>query len=213
MTGDGYKLKNGVYSDSDLVSFYNSSIVLQKDYKNCGVNQVRRSIRIFRWMITVAVILVLAFVVNQLGLAFSVVNGTSMEPTLQDGDRLLINKFYFVVNTPHRGDVVTFKDPKEKGRYLVKRVVGVPGDVVEVRDSVLYVNGEEVSEPYIDTNIEDGNYGPVEVKEETVFVMGDNRHKYASRDSRYGSVGLVPFELLEGKVEYILWRPSLMANL
>lgn len=169
--------------------------------------------KLFRWGIALALVLVIAFAVNQLGVAFSVVNGTSMEPTLQDGDRLLINKFYFVVSAPHRKDVVTFEDPQQEGRYLVKRVVGVPGDTVEIRDSALYVNGEEVTEQYIDTNIEDGNYGPVKVKPGTVFVMGDNRHKYASRDSRYESVGLVPFELLEGKVEFIIWRPSLMAHL
>lgn len=169
--------------------------------------------KFFRWGIALALVIVLLIAVDQLGVAFSVVNGTSMEPTLQDGDRLLINKFYFMVNTPHRKDVVTFEDPQQEGRYLVKRVVGVPGDTVEIRESELYVNGKKVTEQYIDTDIEDGNYGPVKVKPGTVFVMGDNRHKYASRDSRYESVGLVPFELLEGKVEFIIWRPSLMAHL
>lgn len=169
--------------------------------------------KFLRWGITFALILVVALAINQLGIAFSVVNGTSMEPTLQDGDRLLINKFYFLVNTPHRKDVVTFKDPQNPDRYLVKRIVGIPGDTVEIRDSVLYINGVEEAEQYVDTDIEDGNYGPITVKPGTVFVMGDNRHKYASRDSRYESVGLVPFELLEGKVEYIIWRPSLMAHL
>ncbi|AQS55008.1 signal peptidase I [Novibacillus thermophilus] len=169
--------------------------------------------KFFRWGIALALVIVLLIAVDQLGVAFSVVNGTSMEPTLQDGDRLLINKFYFMVNTPHRKDVVTFEDPQQEGRYLVKRVVGVPGDTVEIRESELYVNGKKVTEQYIDTDIEDGNYGPVKVKPGTVFVMGDNRHKYASRDSRYKSVGLVPFELLEGKIEFIIWRPSLMAHL
>lgn len=169
--------------------------------------------KFLRWGITFALILVVALAINQLGIAFSVVNGTSMEPTLQDGDRLLINKFYFLVNTPHRKDVVTFKDPQNPDRYLVKRIVGIPGDTVEIRDSVLYINGVEEAEQYVDTDIEDGNYGPITVKPGTVFVMGDNRHKYASRDSRYESVGLVPFELLVGKVEYIIWRPSLMAHL
>ena len=84
---------------------------------------------------------------------------------------------------------------------------------MEVRDGTLYVNGKKVTEQYIDTSIEDGNFGPVKVKPGTVFVMGDNRHKYASRDSRYESVGLVPFDLLEGKVEFIIWRPSLMTHL
>lgn len=174
---------------------------------------MKKSITLFRWMTVIALVLISAFAINQLGLAFSVVNGTSMEPTLQDGDRLLINKFYFLVHTPQRGDVVTFEDPKKEGRYLVKRVVGIPGDIVEIRDSTLYVNGEAVTEKYVDSNVEDGNFGPVDVKPGTVFVMGDNRHKSASRDSRYDSVGLVPFDLLEGKVQYILWRPSLMTYL
>ena len=167
----------------------------------------------FRWLFALAVVLVLAFSMNQLGVALSVVNGSSMEPTLHDGDRLLINKFYFLVNPPERKDVVTFQDPHKPGRYLVKRVVGIPGDTVEIRDSHLYVNGKKMNEQYIDTGIEDGNYGPVKVKAGTVFVLGDNRHKFASRDSRYESVGLVPYELLEGKVELIIWRPSLMAHL
>lgn len=174
---------------------------------------MKKALSLMRLSIAAAFVFVLVFAVNQLGFAFSVVNGTSMEPTLQDGDRLFINKFYFLVNTPHRKDVVTFEDPQQEGRYLVKRVVGIPGDTVEVRDGTLYVNGKEVTEQYIDTSIEDGNFGPVKVKPGTVFVMGDNRHKYASRDSRYESVGLVPFDLLEGKVEFIIWRPSLMTHL
>src|SRR5688572_815248 len=99
-----------------------------------------------RLSIAAVFVFVLVFAVNQLGFAFSVVNGTSMEPTLQDGDRLFINKFYFLVNTPHRKDVVTFEDPQQEGRYLVKRVVGIPGDTVEVRDGTLYVNGKKVTE-------------------------------------------------------------------
>ncbi|WP_169713739.1 signal peptidase I [Paludifilum halophilum] len=161
------------------------------------------------WLRTVLLAVSVALVINQFGLAMSVVNGTSMQPTLEDGDRLLINKFHFLFEEPRRGDVITFEDPSRDGRYLVKRVVGVPGDRIAIRGGELYRNGKRVSEPYIDSDIEDGNYGPVAVKPGSVFVMGDNRHRYASRDSRYKSVGLVPNELIEGKVELILWRPSL----
>jgi signal peptidase I len=96
---------------------------------------------------------------------------------------------------------------------LVKRVIGVAGDTIEIRDGVLYRNDVKVNEAYTNCPIEDGNYGPVRVKAGTVFVMGDNRHRYASRDSRYSSVGLVPYRLIDGKVELILWRPSLAASL
>jgi signal peptidase I len=155
----------------------------------------------------------LAYGINQFGVALSVVNGTSMQPTLQDGDRLLINKFSLLFDTPKKGDVITFRDPSDPNRYLVKRVIGLPGDTVEIRNGVLYVNGTAMQEPYINSRIEDGDFGPVRVKEGTVFVMGDNRHRFASRDSRYESVGLVPFDLIDGKVELILWRPSLEAHL
>ncbi|SFS30154.1 signal peptidase I [Marininema halotolerans] len=132
-----------------------------------------------------------------------------MRPTLEDGDRLLINKFHFMFNQPHRGEVVTFKDPSKEGRYLVKRVVGTPGDKIAIKQGILYRNDKVVKEPYIDTEIEDGDYGPVVVKEHCIFVMGDNRHRFASRDSRYDSVGQVSDSLLEGRVEWIVWRPSL----
>lgn len=165
--------------------------------------------RWINWMILIIFSVILAFCVNHFVVALSVVNGTSMQPTLHHGDRLLINKWKFLLDTPQRGEVVTFQDPHDKNRYLVKRVVGIPGDRIEVRDGVLYRNGKLVKEPYVNTIIEDGDFGPIVVKPGTIFVMGDNRHRYASRDSRYDSVGLVPIELVDGKVEFILWRPSL----
>ncbi|MFS8513969.1 MAG: signal peptidase I, partial [Planifilum fulgidum] len=88
------------------------------------------------------------FAVNQYGFALSVVNGTSMEPTLEDGDRLFINRFAYLFNQPKVGDVITFEDPAQDGRYLVKRVVGVSGDRIEIRSGILYRNGKAVSEPY-----------------------------------------------------------------
>jgi signal peptidase I len=168
--------------------------------------------RLTMWSMMFVLATLFALTLNQYGVALSEVNGTSMQPTLHNGDRLLINKFKFLVQTPRIGEVITFKDPSNEGRYLVKRVVGIPGDRIEIKGGVLYRNGINVNEAYIDTQIEDGNYGPVIVRPGTVFVMGDNRHRYASRDSRYNSVGPVPFKLINGKVELILWRPSLEAS-
>lgn len=165
--------------------------------------------KLARWMIFALLGVSIALGVNQFVFALSVVSGQSMQPTLHNGDRLLINKFSIYLHSPNQGDVVTFQDPSNQGRYLVKRVIGIPGDRIEIKDGVLYRNDRKVDEPYINSRIEDGNYGPVVVKKGTVFVLGDNRHRYASRDSRYENVGLVPMKLLDGKVELILWRPSL----
>lgn len=165
--------------------------------------------RVARWIVLALLGVSIAIGVNQFILAMSVVSGTSMQPTLHDGDRLLINKFSFLFHTPKQGDVITFQDPSDANRYLVKRVIGVPGDRIEIKDGKLYRNSQIVTEPYIDSRIEDGDYGPVTVKKGTVFVMGDNRHHLASRDSRYNTVGLVSVKLIEGKVEWIIWRPSL----
>jgi signal peptidase I len=162
-------------------------------------------------MLVMAVLVALA--VNHFGVALSVVNGTSMQPTLENGDRLLVNKLIFLFEKPKVGDVITFEDPSQKGRYLVKRVIGTPGDRIEIKNGAVYRNGQRVKEPYADCPVEDGNFGPLTVKPGTVFVMGDNRHRFASRDSRYDSVGLVPYSLIDGKVELILYRPSLEAFL
>lgn len=169
--------------------------------------------RLVHWLMILIIAIIIAIGVNRFGVALSVVSGTSMQPTLQDGDRLLINKWRFLLHAPRRGEVITFRDPNDPDRYLVKRVVGVPGDSIEIRDGILYRNGTVVDEPYIDTKIEDGDFGPISVRQGTVFVMGDNRHRFASRDSRYESLGLVPVHLVDGKVELILWRPSLAAFL
>nr|MDA8352859.1 signal peptidase I [Bacillota bacterium] len=76
------------------------------------------------WVRTLLLAVSAALVINQFGMALSVVNGTSMEPTLEDGDRLLVNKFHFLFEEPEKGDVVTFADPSREGKYLVKSVEG-----------------------------------------------------------------------------------------
>jgi signal peptidase I len=176
--------------------------------------------------IVIAVILALfirTFVVQ----AFKIPTG-SMEENLLIGDHLLVNKFVFgptatsverallPIGTIKRGDVIVFKYPEEPDRDFIKRVIGLPGETVEVREKKVYINGQPLDEPYVhflqpptinsefhETTSFDvrERYGPVTVPPNQYFVMGDNRDN--SQDSRYW--GFLPRENVKGKALLIYW--------
>jgi len=126
------------------------------------------------------------------------VDGVSMAPTLEEGQVIVVNKRD---RHPVRGDVVIVRSPKD-GEPVMKRVVGVEGDVVAIRDALLFVNDVEVKEPYVDHEMIDALfYGPVTVGRGSVLVMGDNRAN--SIDSR--SYGDVPLRDVTGTVVLRLW--------
>jgi signal peptidase I len=139
-----------------------------------------------------------------------VIPSESMVPTLMVGDRVLANKFIYDFTDPEKGDVAVFESVEVEGQDLIKRVVGTPGDTVEVREGMLYVNGEPQNEPYIKKG---GGISPPQqeftVPKDSVFVMGDNRSN--SRDSRF--FGPVPEENLEGKAFVTFWPPSRLSTL
>ncbi len=129
----------------------------------------------------------------------------SMSPTLEPGDRVIAAKFVYRLGDPHRGDLAVLRNPENKDEDLIKRVVGLPGDAVEVRDGVLYVNGERNEEPYVNYRLTDSTFfGPEKVPQGHVFVMGDNRSN--SRDSR--DFGPVPEKDLLGKAVVRFWPLS-----
>jgi signal peptidase I len=129
----------------------------------------------------------------------------SMVPTLEIGDRVFVNKFVYRFSQPERGNVVVFKSVEGDGDTLIKRIVGVPGDEIRVRNGVLFVNNERWEESYVNDAFPDTSYyGPVRVPPGEVFVMGDNRGN--SRDSRF--FGPIPIESIEGKAFAIFWPPS-----
>jgi signal peptidase I len=129
----------------------------------------------------------------------------SMNPTLEIGDRVFVNKFVYRTSEPERGDIVVFRSTEGGNEDLIKRVVGLPGDTVEVRDGALFVNGEPREEPYLNKRFPDsGFYGPATVPPNHLFMMGDNRAN--SRDSRF--FGPVPFENIEGEAFIMFWPPS-----
>ena len=155
-------------------------------------------------ILVVAFVLVFGFIKPFVVEAFRVPT-ESMVPTLQVGDRFLANKFFYRFAEPERGDIVVF-DGVEEGvdEPLVKRVAGLPGDVVHVEGGTLFVNGEPQDEPYLNTDVVPDlspSYGPTEVPEGHVFVLGDNRGN--SGDSRF--FGFVPKENIRGEAFLRFW--------
>ena len=171
--------------------------------------------------------------------AFKIPSG-SMKPTLLIGDHLLVNKFIYGIKLPYldriivpiknpkRGDVIVFKWPKDESKDFIKRVIGVEGDVIEIKEDRLFINNEEITSEHVgDFNDEDypnvaeeleeslgdvkhhildqekryENFGPVNVPANSVFVMGDNRDN--SEDSRYW--GFVTLNKIKGKAMIIYW--------
>src|ERR671921_408910 len=164
----------------------------------------------FLVILAVAFVLVFGFVRPFVLEAFRIPS-ESMVPTLLVGDRVLANKFIYRFTEPERGEVVVFESVGEgDDQKLIKRVVGVAGDEVEVRNGTLLVNGEAREEPYLNRNLPfNDSYGPSEVPEGHVFVMGDNRAN--SADSRV--FGPLPIENIEGEAFVRFWPPLRIGSL
>jgi signal peptidase I len=160
--------------------------------------------------ILVAFVLVFGFVRPFVLEAFRIPS-ESMVPTLEVGDRVLANKFIYRFTEPERGQIVVFESVGEgDDQKLIKRVVGVAGDEVEVRNGTLLVNGEAREEPYLNRGIPDDSFfGPTRLSEGEVFVMGDNRAN--SADSRV--FGPLPIENIEGEAFVRFWPPLRIGSL
>jgi signal peptidase I len=183
----------------------------------------KSTVREYFESIVIAVILAL-FVRTWVVQAFKIPTG-SMENNLLIGDHLLVNKFVsgpaptgfertlLPVRDPRRGEVVVFKYPNEPERDFIKRVIGLPGDTVELRNKKVYINGQPLDEPYVHflepasesqevTSFDvRERYGPVQVPANQYFVMGDNRDN--SQDSRYW--GFLPRDYIKGRALMIYW--------
>ncbi|HTY60951.1 MAG TPA: signal peptidase I [Acidobacteriota bacterium] len=130
------------------------------------------------------------------------VEGTSMQPRLVDQERIFVNRFIYRFQDVHRGDVVVFWYPKDRSKSFIKRVLGVPGDEVEIRNGVVYVNGARVAEPYLKPEFQDyKSFRKTVVPAGQYFVLGD--HRNSSNDSR--SWGFVDQSLIYGKAIFSYW--------
>jgi signal peptidase I len=188
------------------------------DDRSIEVTEVRRDAHRGLWTEGVKLIrdiflIVLVFIL--FGVFFVqpvVVEGTSMMPQLHDGERLLVNKLvYYKIQSVswghiNRGDIVVFWYPNDPDKSYVKRVIGLPGETVEMRSGKVFVNGIQLQEDYLDPNYAEGmpSYAPKRVEEHHYFVMGDNRDN--SSDSRYW--GTVPEKYIYGKAFFRYWKPQ-----
>jgi signal peptidase I len=166
--------------------------------------EIKKTSETWEWVKALGIAVVIAFGIRMLLFAPIIVDGESMLPTLENKERLIVNKAIYFIAEPNRGDILVFHATENKD--WIKRVIGEPGDVVEVRDDNLYVNDEIVDEPYLDVSksissgILTNDFYEV-VPEGHIFVMGDNRQN--SRDSR--SIGSIPIDSVVGRAEVVIW--------
>jgi signal peptidase I len=167
---------------------------------------------VFEWLKALAIAVIIAVIIRGFIFTNYVVEGKSMMPTLQDGNRLIVNKIDYDFTKPHRFDIVIFHATPTDD--YVKRVIGLPGDTLEYKNDVLYINGNKIAEPYLQpykSQLTSGfltrNFTLKEVTGEThvppgkIFVMGDNRQN--SVDSR--RFGFVDISQIVGKVDLRYW--------
>ncbi len=160
---------------------------------------------VITWMIEIAIVLGIAFVfVYYIGLRTSVV-GQSMAPTLENKQEILVNRFIYSISNPKPNDIVVFlPNGNEKAHYYVKRIIGVPGDTVQIKDGAVYVNGGLFEEAVETAAILDAELAADEIVlgEDEYFVLGDNRNN--SEDSRYANIGNVKKEYIIGKAWFVV---------
>jgi len=133
----------------------------------------------------------------------NVVIGPSMEPDLHDGQRLLVNRAVYWFSDPERGDVITFHAPDGHQEDYIKRIIGLPGDTIEIKAGAVFVNGSQLDEPYI-ADAPGYVVGELEVPPDNYFVLGDNRRN--SNDSHSGWT--VPRTNIIGKAWLSIWPPA-----
>ena len=146
----------------------------------------------------------LAFVlVFSVGMKISMV-GVSMEPALYNGQEVLINRFIYKITSPKRGDVIAFlPNGNQNSHYYLKRIVGLPGESIQIIDGYVYINGERVPEDEYDKMADYGIAGnEIQLGSDEYFVLGDNRNM--SEDSRSGNIGAVKKDNIIGKVWFHL---------
>ena len=166
------------------------------------------------WVKTIVVAFVIMMLLNLFVFNLSMVKGQSMQPTLVEYDRLFVNKIVYHFGEPDRLDVIVLRDPSEdagKKDYLVKRIVGLPWDKIEIKDHHLYVNDVQQTESYTDIEVQDPDFGPITLEPDHFFVMGDNRHEGKSKDSRI--FGSITSSEIVGKAEFVFWPFSEMKKL
>lgn len=161
---------------------------------------------VFEFAKTIAFALMIALIITSL-IKPTLVKGYSMYPTIKPNNYLIVNKIPYITGRPSYGDIIVFSadiyTEEAEGKNLIKRVIGLPGDTIEIRNGTVYRNGEALVEDYIYGGTTPGEMDMVTVEENCVFVMGDNRP--TSLDSRDSAIGQIPLEDIMGRADLRLF--------
>lgn len=169
----------------------------------------KKKSELMSWILTLVTAVVIALVIRSFVFEPVRVDGESMCDTLQNGEIMLVTKPEYLLGDPSHGDVVICHYPGRGNTNFVKRVMGIPGDVIEIRDNAVYRNGEALDEPYLTLERNDNGFdmAPFSLGEDEYFVMGDNRDN--SHDSRnyyrYDQPSAITRDMIKGKVRFVLF--------
>lgn len=155
---------------------------------------------IIEWFLVISISIVLSFVIPKYAFQPCRVQMGSMMPTLRENDLVLVNKFDYRLHSPSRGDIVVFHPPTLSKDYYIKRVIGIPGESIEIKNGKVFINDEKIEEAYLIIETP-GNYGPKKLEADEYFVMGDHRNN--SLDSR--EFGPIKLESISGKAVAVIW--------
>ena len=167
---------------------------------------------IANWAIIIGVALILATLINKFIIIKAEVISGSMEDTMQIDDVYLGNRLSYVFGDPERGEIVFFKFPDKEEETFVKRIIGLPGEKIEIKDGKVYINdsAEPLYEPYLKETPRKEDFGPVVIPEDSYFMMGDNRNH--SNDSRAWNTFYVTRDELLAKAWLRIWPPFHLAD-
>lgn len=164
------------------------------------------------WVVEIIAVILLAYFLVEYAVEKTTVVGESMETTLQEGDKLIVNKLAYRFSKPKRFDVIVFKQSgREHSYYNIKRIIGLPGETVQIKDGVVYINDEPIKEKSLVEAIKNSGLAvePITLEDKEYFVLGDNRN--FSEDSRFANIGNVVFDDIIGKA-WIRLKPFNFVN-
>lgn len=159
---------------------------------------------LIQWAAVLIGAIILAVLINSFVIVNAQIPSGSMENTIMTGDRVFGNRLAYTFSDPERFDIIIFRYPDDESQLFIKRIIGLPGETVEIRNGSIYINGSE--EPLEDVETKEpmeGSFGPYTVPKDCYFVMGDNRNN--SRDSRYWEHTFVTRDEILGKAVFRYW--------
>lgn len=188
--------------DRNEVSFMN--IRHKRKEKEESVSTARE---LFQWVAAIVAAVLIALAIDNFVIVNAQIPSGSMENTIMTGDRVIGNRFAYSFSDPQRFDIIIFRYPDDESQLFIKRIIGLPGETVEIRDGKIYLNGSD--EPLEDVQTKEtmvGSFGSYTVPENSYFVMGDNRND--SKDSRYWTNTFVTKDEILGKAIFRYWPIS-----